>query len=773
MSSQPSSIGLPVLLTSTHLHITMNTQIKTSITATAMLMFMACATSSAWAVDTPIYSIQGSGSTSPLVGQTVTTTGVVTKVNNNGYFIQDQLGDGNPLTSDGIFVFTSTAPTVAAGQFVRLTGRVTEFNTGAATNADTLSHPVTELTTITGLQVLSTGNVIAPTPVALPELVNDDLERYEGMLISIAGPLTVSQNFFQARYGQVTLSVGGRLEVPTNRYRPGPQADALRDENARRRILLDDGTSVQNPNPTPYIGADNTLRAGDTLTNVTGVLDYGLATASNAEYGDYKIHPTVVPLFARSNPRTPAPEAVGGNVKVASFNVLNFFTTFVNGQTAGGLTGQGCTLGTSTAASNCRGANNAAEFARQRAKIIEVIAAVNADAVGLMEIQNNGAVAVQNLIDGLNAKLGAGTYVAVPDPVGAATGGTGTDAIKVAMIYKPAKLSRALASNSDAAAVHNRPPLAQTFALTNGEKFSLVVNHFKSKGSCPAPTDADAAGNTEDATGQGCWNAKRVQQAQALRQFVARVQADSANNDVLLIGDFNAYGQEDPMFDLTSSGYVDLIGRFSNFGYSYVFDGEAGRLDQGISTASLTPKVVRAVEWHVNADEPSGIDYNLEFKQPACATCGPDLYSATPYRASDHDPVVIGLGLYKTLAGTAARDTLVGTAGDDLFIGGPGADVLTGNGGNNVYVYQSMRDAGDTVTDFAPGRDVVDLRTLLTGLGFPANATLASWVRVIDTAAGASVQVDSTGTGNAFRPLLTLRQVRASSIDSARDLLVR
>ncbi len=758
---------------STRTDLTMNTQMKTSITASAMLMFMACAAPPACAADTPIYSIQGSGIASPLLGTTVTTTGVVTKVNNNGYFIQDQLGDGNPATSDGIFVFTSSAPTVLLGQFLRLTGRVTEFNTGAATNPDTAARTLTQLTGTTAVQVLASGIVIAPTPVALPELVNDDLERYEGMLISIAGPLTVSQNFFQSRYGQLTLSAGGRLEVPTNRFRPGPQADALRDENARRRILLDDGTSVQNPNPTPYIGTDNTLRAGDTIASLTGVLDYGLATASNTGYGDYKIHPTVVPQFTRANPRTPAPEAVGGNIKVASFNVLNFFTTFVNGQTAGGLTGQGCTLGTSTAASNCRGANNAAEFARQRAKIIEVIAAVNADAVGLMEIQNNGAVAVQNLIDGLNAKLGAGTYVAVPDPVGTATGGTGTDAIKVAMLYKPAKLNRALASNSDAAAVHNRPPLAQTFALTNGEKFTLVVNHFKSKGSCPAATDLDAAGNTDDPDGQGCWNAKRVQQAQALRQFVARVQADSANNDVLLIGDFNAYGQEDPMFDLTSSGYVDLIARFDNFGYSYVFDGEAGRLDQGISSASLTPKVVRAVEWHVNADEPSGIDYNLEFKQPACAACAPDLYSASPYRASDHDPVVIGLGLYKTIRGTAARDTLVGTAGDDLFIGGPGADVLTGNGGNNVYVYQSMRDAGDTITDFSPGRDVVDLRTLLTGLGWPANANIASWVRVIDTAEGASVQIDSTGTGSAFRPLLTLRQVTQSSVDIARDLLVR
>jgi uncharacterized protein len=209
--------------------------------------------------DTPIYTIQGSGNTSPLVGNFVTTTGVVIRLINNGYFIQDLVGDANPATSDGLFIFTGSTPTVAVGQLIRITGRVTEFNTGAATNAVTAARPITELTSLSNLQVLGTGYTITPTPVTLPELVNDELERYEGMLISIAGPLTVSQNFFQGRFGQVTLSAGGRLETPTNRYRPGPQAQAQADENARRRLILDDGTSAQNPNPTPYFAADNTL----------------------------------------------------------------------------------------------------------------------------------------------------------------------------------------------------------------------------------------------------------------------------------------------------------------------------------------------------------------------------------------------------------------------------------------------------------------------------------------------------------------------------------
>lgn len=716
---------------------------------------------------TRIYAIQGSGPTSPLVGTSVTTQGVVTKLSNNGFFLQDAVGDGNPSTSDGIFVFTSTAPTVSLGQLLQLSGTVTEFNSGAAGNADTAAHTVTELTNITGVTVLASGFAVAPVSVTLPEAVNDELERYEGMLVTLEGPLTASQNFFQGRYGQVTLSAQGRLEVPTNRLRPGPDALALANQNARRRILLDDGTSVQNPNPTPYFAADNTLRAGDTVESITGVIDYGLATSSNTDPGDYKIHPTQPVAFTRANPRTAAPAAVGGNVKVASFNLLNYFTTFTDGTTATGQTGQGCTLAGATSAANCRGADNAAEFVRQRNKIISALAAINADAVGLIEMQNNGATAVQNLVDGLNTAVGAGTYAAVPDPAS----GTGTDAIKVAMIYQPAKLSRIAATlQSDTAAIHNRPPLAQTFAAPNGERFTLVVNHFKSKG-----CDGAAGADLDQGDLQGCFNDRRTQQAVALRAFVSSLQAAAGTGDVVLVGDFNAYAQEDPVFDLTSNGFIDQIGRFNSFGYSYVFDGAAGRLDNALANASLSAKVRGAVEWHINADEPSVIDYNLEFKLPACATCGPDYYSATPYRASDHDPVVLGLLLVKTINGTEGRDTLVGTAGDDVITGGAGADTLTGGAGRDVFVYLSMRDAGDTITDFAPGTDRLDLRALLASIGYAGSNPVGDGVvRFIDSSAGATVQIDADGIAGAGLPraLLLLRGVSAAQIVPTRDLVL-
>ena len=716
---------------------------------------------------TPIFTIQGSGGASPLVGQSVTTRGVVTLLMNNGFFLQDPVGDGDPATSDGIFVFTGTAPTVSAGQLVQLSATVSEFNSGAPTNTDTLAHTLTELTGISGLTVLGSGASVAPVALVLPVALLEDFERYEGMLVTIAGPLTVSQNFFLGRFGQVTISAGGRLETPTNRFRPGADATALADANARASILLDDTTSQQNPNPTPYLGSANTLRAGDTIDSVTGVIDFGLATSSSAGAGIWRIQPTQAPAIARTNPRTTVPDPVGGNLRVASANVLNFFSTFTDGTTADGQTGQGCSLGTSVAAANCRGADNAVEFQRQRAKIVESLAALDADVVGLMEMQNNGATAIQNLVDALNARVGAGTWQRVPDPAS----GTGTDAIKVAMIYRPARVAPVGASLSDPAPIHNRPPLAQAFAATNGERLAVIVNHFKSKG-CDGASGADL----DQGDGQGCWNDRRRQQAAALLSFMGTVQAVAGTADVLLVGDFNAYAKEDPIADITGSGVIDQIGRYVPFGYSYVFDGAAGRLDHALASASLSAKVRGAVEWHVNADEPSVIDYNTEFKQPACATCGPDYYAATPYRSSDHDPLVVGIELVHAIEGTPGRDILVGTLGDDRIAGGEGADTLSGNGGRNTFVYRSLRDAGDTITDFVPGSDRIDVAALLQSIGAnPASAIVDGVVRIAPGPAGVQVLIDadgSAGPGTA-RLLATLRGVAVTAIVVARDLVLQ
>ena len=561
--------------------------------------------------------------------------------------------------------------------------------------------------------------------------------------------MTVQQNFFQARFGQITLGAGGRHETPTNRFRPGASAQALADLQARSRLLLDDSSSVQNPDPIPYLVTSSGMpRAGDTLASVTGVIDFGLATSTASGPGLYRLQPTVAPVFVASNPRPATPPAVSGNIKVGSMNVLNYFTTFTDGTNTAGQTGQGCALGGSTSAGNCRGANNLVEFNRQRAKIVLALTGLNADVVGLMEIQNNGAVAAQNLVDGLNAVLGTGTYAVVPDPAA----GTGDDAIKVAMIFKPARLSRVGSAESDTNPVNNRPTLSQTFTAANGERFTVMVNHLKSKGSCPSSgVDTDQ--------GQGCWNATRTLQAQQLRSFVASQQGLGGTNDVVLIGDFNAYGQEDPIFELTGNGYVDQLSRYNALAYSYIFDGTSGRLDQGITTGSMSSKVAGAAYWHINADEAVVRDYNQEFKFPA-TTCTPgpcpfDPYDGTtPARASDHDPVLLGLNIYKNITGTAPGQVLVGTAGDDRITGGPGAQMLTGGAGANLFVYTSVLDGGDTITDFKPGADKIVLSDLLRSIkrGNAFDPIGSGFVTCVAARGGSLISVDTDGSAGPLPP---------------------
>lgn len=694
-----------------------------------------------------IPAIQGPGAKSPLDGTAVTTTGIVTKLLNNGFYLQDADGDNDPATSDGVFVFTSTLPTVAVGDKVTVSAKVQEYS--VSNSAASKANPLTELSSVSGIAVLSQGNQLPqPVEVSLASLASPAaLERYEGMLVRITDALTVNQTNFVGSYGQLTVSAGGRTLTPTNVLRPGPDALALQAANVARSVVLDDGSAAKFPNPTPYLWQDGTVRAGDTVEGVAGVVDFGPSTDSATGPLSYKIHPTEAPVFARPVARPVTPPAVRGNIRVASSNVLNFFTTFTDGTSVPG--------GGACPSAGCRGADNLDEFNRQRTKILGALSGLNADVVGLMEIQNSGNFAVQNLVDGLNAMMGANTYAVVPLPAG----GTGTDAIRVAMIYKPAKLALMGASMSDPDAINDRPPFAQGFQAPNGEKFAVVVNHLKSKGSC----GSGANGDTGDL--QGCWNLKRQQQAQRLLAWLPTVKSTAGTEDVIMIGDFNSYAKEDPINLLTTSGIVDLVGLFDPADYSYVFDASAGRLDHGLGTASVASKVTGATSWHINADEPEWTDYNTEDK-----AAGNDWYQPTPFRASDHDPMLIGLNLVKILTGTGGRDTIVGTPGDDVIEGGAGADTLTGNGGHNQFVYGSMLDAGDVITDFTPGMDTLVLTKLLAALGIASTDPLASGhVTCAASSAGAIVGIDTDGAAGTARtkPLLQLRGVACAALNAS------
>ncbi|MYM25912.1 ExeM/NucH family extracellular endonuclease [Duganella sp. FT135W] len=579
------------------------------------------------AVTHTIPQIQGELDASPYAGTVQTTEGVVTAKVGSGFFIQDEKGDGNPLTSDGMFVFTTAANigTVQVGDRIRITGSITEYTPTGATRS------YTEMQTVTSIAKLAGGISIAPTNIQLP---HPNLGQVEGMLVRFTNPLTLSQLEFLGTRGEITLS-SGRLEIASNRYRPRtPEAIAQAAANQLNQIVLDDGIFVT-PTVIPYLGEDGSLRAGDTVSDLTGVVDFGAKGGGGA---GFKLQPTVAPVFSQDNPRSAPPALVAGNIKVASANVLNYFTTFTDGTDVEGRTGQGCSLGTSVSKSNCRGADNLNEFNRQTAKIVGELKSINADVYGLMEIQNSGEYTVTKLVDALNEAISPGTgiktYAVVPKPAA-----TGTDAIRVAMIYKPAALTMVGSALSDADAINNRPPMAQTFKANNGAKFTLVVNHLKSKGSCPT----DGSLNTDQGDSQSCWNAQRIQQANRLvSSFVPQVVAAAGDAKVLLIGDFNSYGYEDPIAAITATGYVNQLERFvrgsGNMPYSFVFNGEAGYLDHALASAALSPQVVDAAEWHNNADEPTVVDYNTDGKPQ-------DKYTSAPYRASDHDPVVISLKL--------------------------------------------------------------------------------------------------------------------------------
>jgi hypothetical protein len=325
------------------------------------------------------------------------------------------------------------------------------------------------------------------------------------------------------------------------------------------------------------------------------------------------------------NPRPGAP-AIGGSIRVASVNVLNFFSTVDAGQDNCGPQGT----------SGCRGADSATELSRQLDKTVTALEMLDADIVGLMELENNADESISTIVDALNAKIGSADYAYVD------TGTIHDDAIKTGFIYREtavspsgnfALLDRGVDSRFNDA--RNRPALAQTFSVdATGATLTVVVNHLKSKGSS---CDADGDPNLGD--GQGNCNLTRTNAAAALADWIATDPTGSGDTDVLIIGDMNAYTMEEPLAAFESAGLTSLLGNQSN-PYSFLFDAQSGALDHAVVSASLLPQVVETIEWHINADEPPLLDYNLEYGR------NPALFDgSTPYRASDHDPIVIGLDL--------------------------------------------------------------------------------------------------------------------------------
>jgi 5'-nucleotidase len=597
-------------------------------TATALTLGLSALTAPAALAAEPtatIADVQGDGAATPLAGSVVTVHGVVTgdyratsASGYRGFYLQTAASggatDATPGRSDGIFVFSANAdPAIAIGDLVSVTGTAGENNgqTQITATADANYEVVTPA-------------VGVPAPTVLPDaVVGAGREAYEGMLVTPESAyLSSSHQLFN--FGTLWLGVGGLPVKATETTDAGPAAAAIAAANRASRLLVDDGYSIQVSNAAhvgdqPYFDADTVVRNGDRFISPAAGMILGWG------FDDWRLQPqlpltdaspaALEPTWESLNPRTAAPAEVGGDVSAASFNVFNYFTTF------GG---------------DARGAENEAAFLVQQSKIVSAINALDADIVGLMEIENSVKLgeapdeALGNLVAALNAASAPGTWAFVPTPAPLLDAAT-TDFITNAIIYKPAAatpVGASFASVDETVWDIAREPIAQTFeTVANGQIVTVVANHFKSK--------SPPSGNTapEPADLQGFFNAERVEQANALVGFVDSITADTAKGEnVLLVGDFNAYAQEDPVQVLTAAGLVDLVPTKDPTEYTYTFDGELGSLDHAFATPALAASVTGVDVWNINSPEWS--DRGYEF---GAAEAG------TPYRSSDHDPIKVGI----------------------------------------------------------------------------------------------------------------------------------
>jgi len=604
---------------------------------------------------TLIGAVQGSGAASPLVGQEVFIEGVVTadrQTGLNGFFLQeeDSDADADPDTSEGIFVFTGLSPvTVTEGEVARVRGTVAEYN--AVSGA---TETLTRISPVAGVVDCDTTASVTPVDVQLPFSDLNPAERFEGMRVNLTQPLTVTETFDLGRGGQLTLSAGDRLYQPTQLFDPGAPANAQQLLNNLNKIVLDDGSTDQNPEPIPYptggLSAQNTVRGGDTVSNITGVLSYGDAGYSESRTNAYRIHPTAQPAFTASNPRPTTPAPVSGSVRVVSFNVLNYFVT---------LDENNAQCGPPNNPQSCRGADSATELTRQRAKLLNALEELDADVIGLVELENNGSgegSAIDDIVDGLNARAIGNYAIATPMETY-----VGTDVIRVGIIYRTGIVALVggstveILDDSDLPALGlggpiftgentSRASLAASFVENaSGEVFTVVVNHFKSKG-CRDTGDPGVDPNADQGDGQGCYNERRLRSAEALLAWLATDPTGVNDPDVLITGDLNAYAQEDPIAALEQAGYTHLSTAPSlgdPLSYGYVFDGQWGHLDYVMASTSMLPQIAGVTDWHINADEPEVLDYDVEFKGGLVES----LYDPAPFRVSDHDPVLVGLNL--------------------------------------------------------------------------------------------------------------------------------
>ena len=595
---------------------------------------------------------------SPINAARVTVEGVVVAAYQGsaqlrGFFLQEESSDedGDPATSEGVFVNTGSLPPlqVVEGQRVCVTGTVSEY------------FGMTQLSALTSgsVQLVSGADhraEIAPAVVTLPVAgdVNDYYEQYEGMLVTFPGDLTIADTSTLDRLGEVVLT-SGPLPAPYSQVDTSPTAAehaAFQAELARRRVLLDDDDNsrfsalpsgaLSHPQPmgfgTGVQGLDY-FRHGDAIVDLQGVLHWSWAGDLNTDAWRVRPPQSSSPTVAVVNERPVSPPPPAGGLRVASFNVGNFFATI---DTTGGSTAP-------------RGADSAAELDRQSEKLAAALAALEADVVGVVEVENDGGYALQVLANRLNSALGSGSYDSVPAGVlgaGATAVGLIYDTTTVRPLGAAAVLTDPAFTSPNGGAQRNVPALAQTFEVIagtgSGARLTVVINDLAGRdGTGANGIDGDQG------DGQGPFNDTRRRAAAYLSDvWLPADPTGQAESNVLLLGTLHAHRGEDPIAALRTGGYTDLIDVHSGAeSYTVVAGATRGYVDHALASSSLAQHVVAAGPWHINADEAAAFDYNDtqrdSFGELATEAkpSGRPLYEPNAFRASDHEPVIVDLEL--------------------------------------------------------------------------------------------------------------------------------
>lgn len=653
----------------------------------------------------PIHAIQGAGDSSPLLGQTVATSGIVTAVRNAGFFLQapDAEADANPLTSEGIYVYTGAAPpaAVAVGNRVNVQGTVQEY----VPSQDPNQPPLTELGGSPSVLLVSGGNPL-PTSVALtttfpdPAGVFDQLERLEGMRVTAASLTVNTPTLGNVNETSATATSNGVFHavvtgVPRAYRKPGVQqpdplpagspAGVPRWNTSPEVVAVSSGA----------LGGDRVDVAADCLIvggSATGPLDYS--------YRRYTIYPESTLQVDCSNgadqPK-PALAPTADDVSVASFNMERFFDD-VNDPAIGEpvlspTAYQGRLNKASLAIRDYLHAPDivATEEVENLSVLQDVAARVNADAVaaGQADPQYVAYLEEGNDVGGIDV----GFLVKTADAA------AGMPRVEVLGVTQFGKATTWVDPAGNTALLNDRPPLVLQ-----------AVVHFNDRRRFPLTAIAvhqrSLNGVDEDSANGERVRAKRQKQAEFLANLVQARQAADPSEHIMVLGDFNAFEFND--------GYVDAMGTVTGLpsaddatvvpgdgvdlvnpdlydltflqppevSYSYAFDGNVQSLDHILVNAAL----MDAGDLDALAVSHARID--ADFPETARNDTG------TPTRLSDHDPTVVLLSLKRSLSADLKLEVL--------------ADPVSVQPGETATFFVNVQNAGPDPAAFAAVAFVFD-----------------------------------------------------------------